>query len=205
IGKASRGGLHDNQLPIENAAERMVGDQWQISRRVEKGIDRGGEGAAAAVAEDDDQSQAALQMLDGVAQASQYIVAKAIAGDTDHEEVVGAFIENEFDRHSRVRAAQHGRKRTMPRLSFSGYQAEILRIDLDNAVGDAVILGPTFEECCERAVAFVQPMLCRVGIGRTRAKHTARPTVSIGDFDGFHDPVPTSLCTVRELWIWVEG
>ena len=102
IDKAPRGGLHDNQLPIENAAERIVGDQRQISRRVEKGIDRCGEGAAAAVAEDDDQSETALQMLDCVAQAPQYIVAKAIAGYTDHEQVVRAFIENEFDRYPRV-------------------------------------------------------------------------------------------------------
>ena len=57
----------------------MIGRQRQISGGLKKGIDRRRQGTAAAVPQNDDKLQAALQVFDRVSQAAEYVVGVDVA------------------------------------------------------------------------------------------------------------------------------
>jgi hypothetical protein len=58
----------------------------------------------------------------------------AVAGDADHEQVVGPFVEDQRDRNARVRAAQdRGERPLAGRRVFAGLETKIIRIHLDDA------------------------------------------------------------------------
>ena len=125
------GRLDHDQLAVKNAADCMVCCQGEVSRRVQKCIDSGRDCAAAAVSQDDDKAQIALQVFNGVSQAAKYIATQAIAGNSDYEQVIRALTKDQFNGHPRVRAAEHRRKRLLAGGSRVGKQAKVLRIDVN--------------------------------------------------------------------------
>src|ERR1700722_19644092 len=112
----------------------MVGSQGQVSGRVEECIDSGGHSATTAVSQDNNEPQAASQVIDRVSQAAKYIVADSIAGNPDHEQVVRSFVEDQFDRHAGVGAAKHRREGALfGQDLFARLHNEVTCIDLDDA------------------------------------------------------------------------
>ena len=80
--------LNHDELPVENAAKRVVGCQRQIPGRLKERIDCGRHRTTAAVPQDDNKPQAAPQMIDCVSQAAEHVVAETVAGNPDDEQVV---------------------------------------------------------------------------------------------------------------------
>ena len=99
--------MDDDEQAIENIAQRMALGKREINLRLEKNIDSGRYGPAAAVPQDDDKLQAATEVIERVPEAAEYFAAEAIASDTDDEQVIRALIEYQLDRDACVRAAKH--------------------------------------------------------------------------------------------------
>jgi hypothetical protein len=121
------------------------------------------------VSKDDDEPQAGAQMVYRISQAAEYVVAQAVAGNPDHEQIIRSFVEDQFDRHSRVGAAEHRRKWTVFRRAlFARQQTEIAGIDVNDASCAIVVGCQTFKQTGERAIAIVQTGESGVGILWTR-------------------------------------
>src|SRR5208283_2245264 len=69
-------------------------------------VDGSGNSAAARMTEDDQEPQALFEILDGVVDAPQTLRAQHVAGDSNHEQLVGRLVEDPLDRDAGVRAAQ---------------------------------------------------------------------------------------------------
>ena len=69
------------------------------------------------MSKDNDKFQAVLKMLYRVAQASEHIGSKAIAGYAHDEQIVWPFIENQFYRDACIRTAQYRGERALPGCS----------------------------------------------------------------------------------------
>jgi hypothetical protein len=92
------------------------------------------------VAKHHDQPQAVPQVVDGIAQTAEHIVAEAVAGDTNDEQVIRAFVEDEFDRHARIRATQHRRKGALFRWPpIFAQHAKVSRVHLDDTMSGATV------------------------------------------------------------------
>src|SRR5262245_29628017 len=105
--------MDDDQQTVEDLAQRRSVGERQVKARTEEYIHRGGHRAASAMSKDDNEFEAAPQALDGEFQATQHVAAKTVTGHSDDKEIVRSFIEDQFQRDPRVRAAKNGRKRTL--------------------------------------------------------------------------------------------
>ena len=179
--------VHDEQQPIEDIAQGVVAGELEIALRREKDVDRRRHGAAAAVAQHDDELEALAQVIRRVLEAAHAFRAEPVAGHADDEEIVGSFVEDELDRNPRVGAAQHRGEGALARRAgpIAG-EPEIARVDLDDPAGDATLPSHRLEQRGDRPAAFVEALARGVGVRRPRPR-VARPrAVTVGDLDGLH-------------------
>ena len=101
-------------------------------------------------------------MLDCILEAAKNFAAKPIAGDPNDEQVIRAFIKDEFDGDARIRASENRSERTLSRASILAlHHPEILQIDIDNALSCAAIVRQSVEQGCESLVScFEAPLRC---------------------------------------------
>ena len=114
-------------------------------------------------------------MVEGVVQAAAHVVAERVAGDAHDEQIVGAFVEDQFDRNARVGAAEdRGKGSLLQRIRAGRQQAQIARIDRDDSTrrpGAFIEIG---EEFRKGPVAVVQPQLRRIGVAGPLARRWLR-------------------------------
>ena len=91
----------------------MFGGNGKVVAWVQKHIDGRGYCPATAMAQDDNKLQSSAQVLHGVFQAAEHLRAETVTRHTDNEEVVWPLVENEFNRHTRIRTAEHSSERTL--------------------------------------------------------------------------------------------
>src|SRR5438093_12651382 len=96
---------HDQQA-IENIAQAMLVGEREIGFRLEKDVDRGRHSTAAAVPENYDQLHAACKMVDRILEAAQHFGAQTVPRNTDDEQLVRAFVEDQLERHARIGAPE---------------------------------------------------------------------------------------------------
>ena len=179
--------MHDDEQPVEDGAQAVVGREPEIGPRIEEHVDGGRDRAAAAVPEDDDQLEALAQVIGRVIEAAEDLGAETVARDADDEEVVRPLVEDELDRHSCVRAAQHGSVgRLLRGLSVARRDAEIAGVDRDHALRSAVAVRETGEQRRDRPTAFVEALAGGFRVDRTRARDGIRAVVAIGELDDLH-------------------
>jgi hypothetical protein len=93
-------------------------------------------------------------MVDGVLQAAKHLIAETIAGYPDYEKVIGTFIEYEFDRNARVRAAEYRGKGPLLLICHTA-QSKVARVDLDYTAYSSTVPGQAFDECRKSSTPFV--------------------------------------------------
>jgi hypothetical protein len=111
------------------------------------------------VPQDDYKAQTLAQMVDRVSQATQYINSETIAGHPNHKEVVRPFVEDQFDRHPCIGAADHYRERALPGRVIVAGQTEIPWINLYGASNDAAL----FSQTCEKTITSLQARTSVIG------------------------------------------
>src|SRR6516165_3600367 len=109
------------------------------------------------MAQNHNEPQAFAQMFERIPQAAENVVAKAVAGYPDDEQIVWSLVKDQFDRHPRVRTPEHDSKRVLRRRAvLPPQQAEIPWIDVDHTPCPPGALGQTFEQCREGMVAIAE-------------------------------------------------
>ena len=88
----------------------MLGRERQIVDWVKEHVYGVRQRAASAVAQRNDQFEAAAQVLNRIFQASKNFAAQAVTRNADHKKIVRSLIENEFYRNAGIRAAQNSRE-----------------------------------------------------------------------------------------------
>jgi hypothetical protein len=101
--------VHDGQQAIEDVAQCVLARKLEIGSGVEEDVDRRRHGAAAAVAEHDDQLEALAQVFGRVLEAAHAFRAQSIACHADNEEIVGPFVRS--SRAPRRKDAASARRR----------------------------------------------------------------------------------------------
>src|SRR5262245_53124255 len=89
----SRGRLDDKQRSIENAAKGMFGRERQIVTWVQENVYGRRESAASAVAQRNDELEAAAEVLNRILQASKHFRTQSVTGNADDKEIVRSLIE----------------------------------------------------------------------------------------------------------------
>ena len=126
-------------------------------------------------------------MIDGVVQAAAHIVAQRVAGDAHDEQVIGTFVEDQFDRNPCIGAPEDRGKRSLLQRSGAGrQQAQIVRIDRDDSTRSPRSFLETGEQFSKGPVAIIQPQSSRVGVVGPLAQRSFGAVVAVGDFDGLH-------------------
>ena len=138
--------------------------------------------------EHNDEPQAGPQMVYRISQAAEYVVTEAIAGNPDHEQVIRSFVEDQFDRHPRVGAAEHSRKWAVFRRSLlASQQTEIAGIDVNDASYAAAVGCQTFKQTGKCAIAIIETGHSGVGMRWTRPDRRMRIPIPVGDLHRCHD------------------
>ena len=96
-GGHARADLH----AIDERPERQPGGQFQVAARLQKGVDRRGDGATERVSQHDDRLQRA-EVIHRVMDAADRVAADGVARHPDDEQVVDRAPEDQFDRHTRA-------------------------------------------------------------------------------------------------------
>ena len=178
--------MHDDEQPIEDAAQRVLGGEREISLRVEEDVHGGRHGAAAAVPKDHDELEAVAEVVDRVLEAAEHLAAEAVAGDADDEEIVRPLVEDELDRHARVGAPEHRGVGSLARRALVALRdAEIARVHGDDPPRRAGSLGQAFEQRRERPASFVEAAPRGIRVGGPGSTGGSTAVVSIGDLDDF--------------------
>ena len=138
------------------------------------------------MAEYSDDLYAAAQMLDCILEAAKNFAAKPIAGDPNDEQVIRTFIKDEFDGDSCIRASENRGERTLLRASIPAlHKPEILQIDIDNALGSAVIVRQSVEQRRESQISCFEALLRRIRIRRPRPRILR--AIAVCDLNGLHN------------------
>ena len=110
------------------------------------------------MSQDDDELQRAAEVLHGVFQTAEHLASQTIACHANDEQIVRAFVENQFDRHAGIRAAQHdGKRALLQRPGLVRQQPEVARIDRDDLLDFPALVVDVVEQRGEAPVAFIQP------------------------------------------------
>jgi hypothetical protein len=132
---------------------------------VQEGIDRGRDGAAAAVPEHDHPLKTLGEMLQCVIETAKHNLAQGIAGDSDHEQVASAFVEDQLDGDARVRAAKDRRIRALfGRPCVIEQQAKVARVDSNFATRRSGLTIKAGEQSRESAATLIHAAAGSVGI-----------------------------------------
>jgi hypothetical protein len=108
---------------------------------------------------------AAAQVLDSISEAAEHFVAQGVAGDANDKQVIGAFVEDELNRDARIRASENRSERALFRTGFALYRdPQILRIDIDDALCDGIVVIQGIEQRCKSAVSLLETLRRRVRI-----------------------------------------
>ena len=165
----------------------MLLGEREVRTRVDHDIHGSGNRAAAAVPEDDNEFQAAAEMVDGIAQASEHFAAEAISRDSDHEEVVRSLVENQFDGHARIGTTEHrGEGRLLGRTLLARLESEIARVDRDDLRAIPPIRVPALEEGRNRPASLIETLASRFRGRGPDAGRGAPSPVPIGNLDDLH-------------------
>src|SRR5262249_13994609 len=128
-----------------------------------------GHRATAAMSENDDELEAAAQVLGGILQTPEHVTTEAIAGDPDDEQIVRSLVEDQLQRDPRIRAAENGSKRTLQRCPRGALrQPQLAGVALDDPAHPPAVVPGALEELGEGAVALGQPPQGRIRIRRAR-------------------------------------
>ncbi len=122
-------GVNDDMQPVDHRTHRVLRRERQVAGGIQKDVHGGGDGAAAAVPEHDQQLQAVVEMFEGVVEAAAHILAEGVAGDADDEQIIGPFVENQFDGDPGVRTPEDRRKRPLQGRRRAGHVAGRGRAD----------------------------------------------------------------------------
>jgi hypothetical protein len=142
------------------------------------------------MAEHHDELEAAAQVIDRILEAAEDFGAETIPGDADDEEIIGALVEDQLDRHSGVRATEHGSIGTLLRGAlFAGRKPQIAWVDRDDPPRCSRSILEVAEERGDRPASRVEAIPRLRGVRRTPAHRRFAAIVPIGDFDDLHgDP-----------------
>ena len=120
-----------------------------------------------------DDLHAAAQMLDCILEAAKNFAAKPIAGDPNDEQVIsGPSLKMSSDGEPvRQTSPENRGERTLLRASIPAlHKPEILQIDIDNALGSAVIVRQSVEQGRESQISCFEARLRRIQIRRPRPR-----------------------------------
>jgi hypothetical protein len=180
--------VDDHEDAVDDVAQRMRFREPEVALRIEKCVDGRRDGAAAAVTEHHDELHRPGEVIGGVTQAAEPFGAEAVAGNAHDEEIVGAFVEEELHGNARVGASEDGGERALRRPpGFSARHADVARIEMDLAPGDAASLR-FGDQRRDRPAALGEPRPGLFGIGRPRASRVDVAVVAIRDLDGHFTP-----------------
>ena len=123
-------------------AQRLRRDDLRVVGGLEKGVHRGGDGAASTVAEHHRQLQA-VEVTRGILHAAEALGAQHVPGHPHREDVVHAALEDRLERHPGVGAAQHRGERLLRERLPAAPQPQVARIEGQQpAAGCAGPRGP---------------------------------------------------------------
>ena len=176
--------LYGDHWPVKNAPERETALHLQVFGRLQERVDRRRDSAAATMTKHHQKLQVGTEMFDSVAQAAEHVAAQLVAGDTDHEQVIRALVEDQFDRDSGIRTAEDTRKGSLRGARrIARQQAEIVSIDRDHATGEAIVGGHSLKQSGERAITRLQASSRCIGVCRSRFRRNLTRLVAIGDLN----------------------
>src|SRR4051794_24815144 len=126
-------------------------------------------------------------MLNRVIQAAKHIAPKAVTGHADHKQIIRPLIEDQFDRHARIRAPDDSGEWPLPRyLVDVGIKTEIARVYFHDTARDGGIGGQATQQRCELPITSIQATSSRVSIQWPRQHRAIRGSISVGDLDRSH-------------------
>ena len=139
------------------------------------------------MSQDNDKLQRTAQMLHRIFQAAEHLRSEAIACDADNKEIIWPLVENELDRYTGIRTAQHGGKWTLFWYSSAArHETQIARIDRDELLDHATLVFQVIEKRGEIPIAVIQPEQGGITIRRQRFRRNTARRISIDDVDCFH-------------------
>src|SRR5271166_6438547 len=156
-------------------------------------VDGSGNSAAARMTEDDQEPEASFEILNGVVDAPQTLRAQHVAGNANHEQLVGRLIEDPLDRYAGVRATQDQSIRSL--LDWSARdqgksQGERVRGD-DDRRGTSIphqFLLNMHDDIAESLVSFLQLADGQLRVHRLSGNDRRERLVTVDDV---HESCPS--------------
>lgn len=103
-------------------------------------------------------------MLHCIFQTAECLEAKAVTGYADHKEIVGSFVENEFNWYTGIGTTEYCCKRALFRCPCDvGIEAQISCVDRDNSLYPAFFID-MIDKRGEVRVTCVQPAQGRIAV-----------------------------------------
>ena len=142
----------------------------------------------------DEQFQTRAEVIERIPQTTENIIAEGVAGDPDHKQIVGTFVEYQFGRNPCIGASKDGRERPLAwRRRAALHKTKIAQIDINDLACRSCLLVEILEQFREYPTAVVHAPLCGIGINRELPLSRAATLVAVNDLNACHVCLPALL------------